>query len=267
MQELVLILKLLPLINRKQNSDIILSMENISLKQNLKESWALFKINYKLLVSVTLILGVASVLGQTKIAILALVAFVLNIILQMGSMKISLDILDKKETDIKTLISQKDKFFKYFLMIIFVSIFVTAPLAIVSALVLFKAPMLSPFVIVILILAILFVLIPRLMFANMVIVDTDQTAWQSIKTSYFITKQHTTKTILLFLMVVGINILGALLLGIGLLASIPVSQLIIAKYYRQISGKIMPVVEELPIEIVEIETVESKVVETGSKSE
>lgn len=232
-------------------------MENISLRQNFKESWELFKANYKLLVLVTLILGVASIVGQTEVAIVALIAFLLNIILQMGSIKISLDILDNKKPDIKTLISQKDKFFKYFLMIIFVSVFVTVPLALISALVLFKAPILSPFVIVILILVTLFVVIPRLMFANMVIVDTNESAWQSIKTSYFITKGRTQKTIFLFLMVVGVNIIGAMLLGIGLLASIPLSQLMIAKYYRQISGKIMPVVEEIPTEIVE-----SKVVET-----
>ncbi len=233
-------------------------MEKISLRQNLKESWALFKTNYKLLILVTLILGIFSFVGQTKVALLALLAFVLNIILQMGSIKISLDILDNEKPDIKTLISQKDKFFKYFLMIILMSIMVTIPIALISVLFLFKAPLLSPFIIAGLIIVFLFFVIPRLMFSNMIIVDTDATAWKSIKTSYSITKNRNGKTITLFFLILGINILGALLLGIGLLASIPLSQLMLAKYYRQISGRIMPIVEEAPTEIVEVREVETE---------
>lgn len=233
-------------------------MEKISLRQNLKESWALFKTNYKLLILVTLILGIFSFVGQTKVALLALLAFVLNIILQMGSIKISLDILDNEKPDIKTLISQKDKFFKYFLMIILMSIMVTIPIALISVLFLFKAPLLSPFIIAGLIIVFLFFVIPRLMFSNMIIVDTDATAWKSIKTSYSITKNRNGKTITLFFLILGINILGALLLGVGLLASIPLSQLMLAKYYRQISGRIMPIVEEAPTEIVEVREVETE---------
>lgn len=233
-------------------------MEKISLRQNLKESWAIFKTNYKLLILVTLILGIFSFVGQTKVALLALLAFVLNIILQMGSIKISLDILDNEKPDIKTLISQKDKFFKYFLMIILMSIMVTIPIALISVLFLFKAPLLSPFIIAGLIIVFLFFVIPRLMFSNMIIVDTDATAWKSIKTSYSITKNRNGKTITLFFLILGINILGALLLGIGLLASIPLSQLMLAKYYRQISGRIMPIVEEAPTEIVEVKEVETE---------
>lgn len=232
--------------------------EKISLRQNFKESWELFKVNYKLLVLVTLILGIFSIVGQTKVALLALLAFVLNIVLQMGSIKISLDILDNKKPDIKTLISQKDKFFNYFLMIILMSVIITIPIALISLLFLFKAPLLSPFAIVALVIFSVFFVVPRLMFSNMIIVDTNESAWKSIKTSYFITKKHNGKTILLFVMIVGINIIGALLLGVGLLASIPVSQLMIAKYYRQISGKLMPIVEEIPTEIVESKVVVSE---------
>lgn len=60
--------------------------------------------------------------------------------------------------------------------------------------------------------------------------------WQAIKTSYHMTKGHKWKIFTLFLVLLGINILGFLALVVGLLFTIPLSGIAMATLYDKLKN-------------------------------
>jgi uncharacterized membrane protein len=73
----------------------------------------------------------------------------------------------------------------------------------------------------------------RLFFVLCFIVDQESGATESISQSWTITSGHFWSLFWLFLVILGINILGALALFVGLLITIPLSSLILMIAYRQ----------------------------------
>jgi len=73
----------------------------------------------------------------------------------------------------------------------------------------------------------------RLFFVLCFIVDQESGATESISQSWTITKGNFWALFSLFLVILGINILGALALFVGLLFTIPFSSLILMVAYRQ----------------------------------
>jgi uncharacterized membrane protein len=73
----------------------------------------------------------------------------------------------------------------------------------------------------------------RLCFVVCFIVDQDSGASESISQSWTLTKGHFWLILVLFLIILGLNILGAMALFIGLLFTVPFSSLIIIITYRQ----------------------------------
>ncbi len=74
-----------------------------------------------------------------------------------------------------------------------------------------------------------------LMFVPYLVIDHGMGPFRAIKESFLIAKAHWLKILLLFLAVVGINILGFLALIVGLLVSSPISMLAVAHAYRTLS--------------------------------
>jgi len=239
-------------------------MEKISLKQNLKESWELFKVNYKILLLSSFLMGIVSyVSNDIENIFLNLLCLIVSAILQIGFIKITLDILDNQKPKIEELFNPKNKFFKYIWMSILSVLIIGAPISFVGLLFLtgifgtqtfsFASLGVSAILMTIAILGTLFFIIPRMMLANIALIDNNEKAFQSIKTSYFITKERKLQTIFLFFVIVFLNILGVIPFYLGLLVTIPISQLMLSKYYRQISGKLMPTTEEAPVDLVKVE--------------
>lgn len=73
----------------------------------------------------------------------------------------------------------------------------------------------------------------RLCFVVCFIVDQESGASESISQSWTITKGHFWLMFILFLIILGLNILGAMALFVGLLFTVPFSSLIIIITYRQ----------------------------------
>ncbi len=76
-----------------------------------------------------------------------------------------------------------------------------------------------------------------LMFTNYLVVDKNLTFIDAMKESYRITRPHWLELFLLLVMLIGINIIGALFLFVGLLVSVPVSMLAMAHAYRTLSNQ------------------------------
>ncbi len=72
-------------------------------------------------------------------------------------------------------------------------------------------------------------------FATYLVIDKNMGPIESLKESARLTKGHKWGLFMLMLALIGINILGVLALGIGLLISVPVSLLSIAHTYRTLA--------------------------------
>lgn len=75
-----------------------------------------------------------------------------------------------------------------------------------------------------------------LIFATYLVIDKNLGPIEAIKESVRITKGHRWQLFLLALALIGINILGALALMVGLLVTVPVSLLAVAHAYRKLSA-------------------------------
>jgi uncharacterized membrane protein len=76
-----------------------------------------------------------------------------------------------------------------------------------------------------------------LSFTTYYIVDQGQAAWDAIKSSFNFTKTHAGDLVLLFLAIIGLNIVGACLCGVGLLVTIPVTILAQAYAFRMLNNQ------------------------------
>lgn len=217
-------------------------MKNISLKQNLRESWNIFINNWKLLVSATIILLIIGFLDLSKSPIISFTLLILKIIIQIGFIKIILDILDNKNPKLKNLFNQYNKFLDYFgLIILVLLIFLLFNLPI---LILISHSFLNYIPIAFsLISSFLFLFIfPRILFSALILIDNNQNPFQALKTSFLLSNKTKIQNIFVLFSFIILNVLGVLLFGIGIIVSIPLSQIFLTKYYRQISNQIMPLI-------------------------
>ncbi|MDH5627817.1 MAG: hypothetical protein OEY69_05940, partial [Candidatus Krumholzibacteria bacterium] len=84
----------------------------------------------------------------------------------------------------------------------------------------------------------------RLWFVGFVVVDEAVGPVEAIQRSWDITRGRTMDLFLLFLLLVGLNLLGIVALGVGLLVTVPVSGLSLAFVYRELKPKAAVVVEQ-----------------------
>jgi uncharacterized membrane protein len=77
----------------------------------------------------------------------------------------------------------------------------------------------------------------RLWFVGFVVVDERVGPLEAIQRSWDITRGHTMDLFLLFLLLVGLNLLGLIALVVGLLVTVPISGLSLACVYRHLKPK------------------------------
>lgn len=70
----------------------------------------------------------------------------------------------------------------------------------------------------------------------LIVVDTGASPYEALQKSYHMTAQHKWDLFVLGILILGINILGALVFVVGLLVSMPVSLLAVAHAYRVLSA-------------------------------
>lgn len=153
---------------------------------------------------------------QSDLPFIAFILFVLAVILyylvEIGLIRISLDIYDSGQARIEDLFKRYQILFRYFVTSISYSLLV----------------LLGIFILIIpgIIIAVSF------QFFGFLMVDRNLSIVDSLKTSARITKGYRWKIFFLNLSILGVNTLGILAFGIGILVSIPVSLLTLVYTYR-----------------------------------
>ena len=200
-------------------------MQNISKVGLIKDSWEIVKPNYKL---VAALLGafivyqfvqgiVQGLFGDSVLTIFVSLAFtVITFFLQIGLIKIALKLVDKKPAKFEELWAYP----QYLLRMIASSILYG--LAVVGGLILFVVPGIY--------------LALRLQFYSYVLLDKDTGVIDSLKKSWKLTQGNVINLFLFMLLIIGINILGAIALLVGLLITIPVSFIAVTLLYRKLAA-------------------------------
>jgi uncharacterized membrane protein len=75
-----------------------------------------------------------------------------------------------------------------------------------------------------------------LMFVPYIVIDRGLGPIEAMKESWRVTKGHKWQLFLLFLALIGLNILGAIALIVGLLVTIPITMLAAAHAYRTLTS-------------------------------
>jgi uncharacterized membrane protein len=183
--------------------------------------WETTKSNFWFFVVVLIIGGLLSVasniikiLGEGWGVILSIVYFVLGILFLLGLIKISLKFCDKEKGKLSDLFSQYHLFFKF----LFASILYCLIVAVGMILLIVPG----------LIWGIKFSFYPYF------IVDKGLGPIEALRRSSTITKGSKWNLFVFFLIVSGINLLGALCLLIGLFATIPTTRIARAFVYRKL---------------------------------
>jgi uncharacterized membrane protein len=81
------------------------------------------------------------------------------------------------------------------------------------------------------------IMLLRLWFVGYVLVDERTGPIDAIQRSWDITRGHTMDLLVFFIVLVGLNLLGAVCLGVGLLVTVPISGLAMAFVYRDLKPK------------------------------
>ena len=192
----------------------------------LKEAWELFKKNLNIILIVIgvwfayyLVQYISGYLFETQsflASILSLVFFVIFLVIQLGTYNLMLKVVDGHKADIKDLYTYSNALMKVIKNIV---AGLLVGLAVVGGLILFIIPGIYIAV--------------RLMFFNYYIVDKDAGIMDSIRMSWDLTKGGVLNLFLLSILFIIVNFIGALLFGIGLAVTMPLTFLATAVLYRK----------------------------------
>lgn len=191
----------------------------------IKDSWELVKKNVRLIailmvafVGYQIIQGIIQgFFGQSALSALVSIAFtVLTLFLEIGFIKIILKLVDGQKAEINELWAYP----QYLLRMIGASI--VYGIIVGVGLILLVVPGIY--------------LAIRLQFYSYYIVDKNAGAMDSLRMSWKATDKNVINIFLFELLIVGINILGAIALLVGLLVTIPVSFVAVTLLYRKLSS-------------------------------
>lgn len=221
-------------------------MKSFSIGASLRRGWELFKGHAWMLVLSTLIFAVISSFNnftdnvsrvgqQTSILLILLwlIIFALNTLVQIGWAKILLGVIDGAVVKVKDLFVYTNLFFKYLAaMIVFWLIFaLPALLILLISVIAFPNPwFFIALLIVVTILILYFILTYQ--FAPLIVIDKDARVLDSFKTSARMARGVRLKLLGFFIVIGLINVLGVLLLLVGLLITLPVTMLAYLTVYR-----------------------------------
>lgn len=197
--------------------------------------WKIMKENIGFFIVVLIIMGViqfapqklADSLQKSKAVLASLgvsiIATILNVLVQMGAIKICLKLYDGQKAELVDLFLSYRKFFSY----LFASILYF--LIAIGGLILLIVP------------GIIWMI--RFQFFGYFIVDKDLGPVQALKKSYAITKGNAWNLLIFGILTIGVIILGILALLIGLFAAIPTVMVAVVFVYRFLLKQEEPVVQ------------------------
>ena len=187
-----------------------------------------------LIVLVVVVVGVglnalAAVIDNGFLSFLvSLVAFVVGFVLTLGVIRAALTITDGQRPSVGE-VFQGDGVLQYILAsIVLGAAFTVLNILGIITLVLFPITLIVTWVLAFFV-----------QFFGYAILDEDTGAFNGISRSFDLVKGNFGELILLWLVALGINILGALLCGIGLLVTLPVTAIAWAYAWRQLTGGVV----------------------------
>jgi len=197
-------------------------------------------------------------------AFCAIAVSILSVLVHIGFIKLGLRLIDGEKPKIKELLSYTNYFWRFIGGGILCGIILGA-IAIVGFGLIFALVKIAGINLAVgLILAAIFIIIAlivgiRLCFVLFLIVDENMGPVQAIKGSWQNTRHLTTELFLFFLTSAGINILGAICLGVGLFVTVPLTFISLLLIYRQVVDKSLPAIsgtnpvhpEEVPVHVLQ----------------
>lgn len=208
--------------SNRQKISLVQQFDKVGL---IKDSWELVKKNARLIallmaafIGYQVIQGIVqNIFRESVVAALISLAFtVLTLFLEIGFIKIVLKVVDGQKAEVTELWAYP----QYLLRMIGASI--VYGLIVVAGLILLVVPGIY--------------LALRLQFYSYYIIDKNAGAIDSLRMSWKVTQGNLLNIFLFELLLIGINILGALALGIGLLITIPVSFVAVTLLYRKLQS-------------------------------
>lgn len=231
--------------------------ERISGPSAVSSAWSAFKKNWKFIVPAVLVTVVVYVVLQALqqnsqqhvflSLIVALIATIVGIAVTLGWSNIVLKLVRNHSVDWNDFKTNTKSWFPYFLARLIYALFMIVAALVIGApliLILGSAITASPVLMVIGIIlslagVVLFIWIAiRYMFVSFVIIDHPQMgAWSIMKESARLTKGHTVELFVFGLLLLLVNIVGLILIVIGLIITVPVSKIAAGYVYEQLKGK------------------------------
>ncbi len=197
--------------------------------------WEKFKEHAQVLLGVFATIGAISfVFDKTDklevsilvVIVLGVVGFALQTILNMGAIRIVLDIYAGKEVKYGGIISERSLWWKFILAEILTAVVVAVGL--------------------------IFLIVPGVIaaigffFVQYIVIDKKLGPVDALKDSWRLAKGHKWNLFLFAVLIILVNIAGLIALGIGLLVSVPVSFLATVYVYKWLDRQDTPVVQTQP---------------------
>lgn len=195
-----------------------------SINEAFRFGWEAFKKNFWFLTAILLVLFVISSISNYALRIsehapflgglINLVAVIFGIIVQMGIIKITLKFVDKGKPVFDDLFSEYKLFWRY------LGASIIYGLIVLGGLILLIVP------------GIIWAL--KFQFYRYLIIDKKMGIKESLKKSGEMTEGAKWDLLLFWILVIGVNILGALAFGVGLIIAVPVTILASVFVYREL---------------------------------
>lgn len=214
-------------------------MSKLKLKTLYQKAFATYKLHWKFLVPITLIAGLiqyglnflTNQFTQPALAIpSSLISLAINTTVTVGLINVYLKLHQTNSADYPDLYSKLHLVGKMILVNLLYGLITTVGL------------------ILLIVPGLIWAL--KYMFFPFLIVDKNLNPMEAIKASGRLTKGHYWQLLLLVLSMGLLNTLGALLIFVGLLFTIPISMLVMTQVYKKLSTKPTPLAKPIPTEIL-----------------
>jgi len=193
-----------------------------SISKAISTGWELAKKNFWFYAGLIILSNIPTIVDiflqdphKTQYGLLRFILTLVSWYVTLGMLRINLLIIKGKKVNYSNLISPIFLYWRYLLVTLLVGLFTVLGLILLVV----------PGIIVVI----------ALQFSTYLLVDKNMGVWKSIQTSFELTKGKRLKLFNFGLVCIGINILGALLIGVGLFLTIPVTAFASAYVYLELT--------------------------------
>jgi hypothetical protein len=212
-----------------------------------RNAWKDYKANWSLFIIIGIIFILVNLLGNLGASFntvtgvieqsttVSLIAWLLGMFISLGFIRFILNIVDEKERKVEDLFRGANSV-EHFLFFIVVVMLYTALIGLGTMLLVIPG----------------IVALVGFMFAQYLIAEEKSGIFESLKESWNMTSKNRWKIFWLMIVVLFFNIFGALALVIGLFITVPMTYLIYARLYRELSMDDLVMMEEEDMEVIEV---------------